>query len=70
MTTRADNVLKHLKTRGPITSIEAIGLYSDTRLADTIWRLKQQGHSIITTMKKGVRGRYATYSLANDFTGV
>ena len=44
--TKTEKVLAHLQKHGSITSIEAIELYSNTRLAATIHYLKSKGHII------------------------
>lgn len=37
-----DTILNHLRTKGPITSIDAIHLYGITRLAAVVHRLRKQ----------------------------
>lgn len=44
--TKTEKVLVHLQKHGSITSIEAIELYSNTRLAATIHYLKSKGYII------------------------
>lgn len=63
--TQTQVVLKHLRGRGPLTSVVAIGLYGITRLAAVVNRANKEltGETIKTTMKKGVRATYAEYSL-------
>ena len=39
-------VLKHLKCKGSITSMEAIKLYSITRLSGRIYELRNSGYDI------------------------
>lgn len=56
-------VLKHLRSREKITSIEAIGLYGITRLAAVVLQLKDLGHIINSVRKKGVNGNYVEYHL-------
>lgn len=63
MKTQQDKVLKHLKTRDKLTSVEAIGLYGITRLADVVFKLKGRGHNIKSIRRKGVLGHYAEYRL-------
>lgn len=46
MTNKTQEVLKHLKTKKSITSLEAIKLYGATRLSSIIFRLKKRGHNI------------------------
>ena len=54
-------VKQHLQSKS-ITSIQAINLYGATRLADIIYRLKEQGLDIITT-DKTVIDRYGTKTI-------
>lgn len=63
-------VLAHLKSKGSITPKEADKLYSITRLADVIFKLRKH-HHIITTLTKGENKfggtcRYATYTLIEE----
>ena len=44
-------VLAHLKQFGNITSWQAIQTFRATRLSDIIFRLKDEGHNIITEME-------------------
>lgn len=44
------DVAEHLINHGTITSMEAIKAYGDTRLSDTIYRLKKHGFNIETNM--------------------
>lgn len=61
--TQASQVLKHLRKRKTLTSVEAIGLYGITRLAAVVSTLKKRGYPVHTKLKKGVRSSYAEYSL-------
>lgn len=56
-------ILNHLRYNRKITSIEAIGLYGITRLAAVVHSLNKSGHVVNATMKKGVKSKYAEYSL-------
>ena len=47
-TNKTEEVLKHLKTYGCITSLEAIEKYKATRLSDIIYRLRHRGYRIET----------------------
>lgn len=60
-----DKILEYLKTHKGITQRQAIymGVY---RLSDVIFRLKKDGHSIATEMKK-VRNVDGTYSMIADY---
>lgn len=57
-------VLKHLQENKSITSWEAITLFKATRLAATIFVLKERGHSITTEFIQDGRKRYAVYHYA------
>ena len=46
MTNKTEEVLKHLKTKRSITSLDAIDLYGATRLSAIIFNLKKRGHNI------------------------
>jgi hypothetical protein len=58
---KVDQVVKHLKTRGHITSWQAIQLYRATRLADIIFNLRSKGMEINTVMCVKGKERYARY---------
>lgn len=59
---KTDAVLEHLKKR-PITSWEAITQYRATRLADIIFRLRNQGFNISTELVEGSTAKFARYRL-------
>lgn len=61
--TKINAVYYHLKKIGHITSWEAIKLYKATRLADIVYKLKQQGFNIQTVMVEGNNSRFARYFL-------
>lgn len=59
-------VKKHLIEKGSITSWEAIELYGQTRLSDTIFRLRRKGFNIDSvdvdfTDRFGNKGTYSKY---------
>jgi hypothetical protein len=57
-------VLAHLQSGKTITPLKAQAEYRIWRLADVIYKLKHDGHSIRTTIKKSLSGStYAEYSL-------
>lgn len=63
-------VLAHLRKR-PITSLEAIALYGDTRLSSSIYELRKKGHNIITKTittrdRWGNKCRVAQYRLIKE----
>ena len=59
---KKDLVLQHLQSR-PITSMDAIELYRNTRLADSVFVLRKEGHNITTNTIKTENGSYAEYRL-------
>lgn len=66
MTNKTQEVLKHLKTKKSITSMEAIDLYGATRLSAIIFNLKNNGYDIITKREEcidryGNTCRFARY---------
>lgn len=61
--TKKQAVYTHLQTHGHITSWEAITLYKATRLADIIFKLKNQGIKIYTLMVEGKDTKFARYFL-------
>jgi len=63
--TKKQAVLTHLQIHGHITSWEAITLYKATRLADIIYKLKNQGQKICTLMVEGKDVKFARYFLEN-----
>jgi hypothetical protein len=62
---KSNQVLMHLQKK-PITSWEAITKYRVTRLADVIFRLKKQGHNIVTWMVDDGEVRFARYYLVKE----
>ena len=63
-------VLNHLEKHGAITSLEAIELYSATRLSSIIYNLRKRGHDIVTekipfTDKYGTKSNYGKYILSD-----
>lgn len=46
--TKKSKVLKHLREKGSITSIQAFELYGATRLSGIIFDLKKEGYNIKT----------------------
>jgi hypothetical protein len=57
-------IAAHLKKHGRITSLEAIKLYTVTRLADVIYKLKKDGYDIYTERRvSGSKKTYARYHL-------
>ena len=60
-------ILKHLKEKGSITSLEAIIKYRVLRLSGRVKELREAGHDIQTVMVEsnnpGSAGNYARYHL-------
>ncbi len=70
-TTKSSEVLKHLKVKGHITSLEAFQLYGATRLSAIIFELRKKGYNIKTTDgtcidRYGHRCNFAKYVLIED----
>lgn len=68
-TTQCDKIIRHLKTFGSISSLEAITEYGILRLASRIHDLKRQGYDIVSetrTSKNRFEERvsYKVYKLA------
>lgn len=55
--THYDRVLRHLKEKGHITSLEAFREYGLTRLSAIIFNLRKDGYNI-TSDKVGRKNRY------------
>lgn len=60
---KIDAVYLHLKKRKHITAWEAITLYKATRLADIVYKLKNQGFDIETVLIESKGTRFARYYL-------
>lgn len=56
-----EKILNHFKKKKSITSWEAIQKYGNTRLADTIFNLKDKGHNIMTINEHKDGKRWARY---------
>lgn len=70
-TDKTKEVLNHLKTYGSITSLEAINLFSATRLSAIIYNLRHKGYNITSKEEKtidkyGHPVKYARYTLGNS----
>jgi len=59
--TQTRQVLKHLEDGYGITSIEALQRFGIFRLADVIFKLRNKGHDIKTTIIKQGRKRFDEY---------
>lgn len=60
-------VLRHLKTVGSLSGVEAEDLYRVRDLPKRISVLKSEGHDITTQMKRDALGqRYARYALTEQ----
>lgn len=59
-------VLDHLR-KAPITPLEALDRYGVFRLAARVYRLRKDGHTILTNMVEGGNGkRFASYHLLRE----
>lgn len=68
---KTTEVLKHLKVKGSITSLEAFELYGATRLSAIIFNLRRKGYDITTTDascidRYGRKCNFARYVLEED----
>lgn len=69
--TQCEKIIRHLKTFGSISSLEAITEYGILRLASRIHDLKRQGYNIVSEVKAsknrfGERISYKVYRLAEE----
>lgn len=63
---QTDILLTHLRTKGSITQLEAIGVHRIFNLKGRINDLRKRGHDIVTEMKLDTTGkRYAEYRLVS-----
>lgn len=59
-----DKVLKYLKEGNSITPAKAQAMFGVWRLADVIYKLKKDGHVILTQLRQDPEGKsYARYVL-------
>lgn len=59
-----DQVLKHLREVGPLTPLQAFGVYGIFRLAARIEELRLDGHDIDTVLRYDANGKqYAEYCI-------
>ena len=70
---KTSEVLKHLKVKGSITSLEAFELYGATRLSAIIFNLRKKGYNIETADgscidRYGHHCNFAKYTLIEDET--
>ena len=68
---KTQDVVKHLRTQGSITSVEAFELYGVTRLSSIIFNLRKKGYDIKTEDmigkdRNGNTSQYAKYILEED----
>ena len=68
---KTTEILKHLKVKGSITSIEAFKLYGATRLSAIIFTLRKRGYDITThdevcVDRYGHECNFARYVLHED----
>lgn len=66
MSSQNETILKHLRTRGSITTWVAIKLYKITRLARVIGDLEGDGHLINHTPIIRKNKRFVAYSLVGS----
>ncbi len=56
-------IIHHLKTKGPITPLQALSEYGIMRLAARVEALRSKGHRIQTEIVRSGDKRYAKYRL-------
>ena len=67
MISKTDQVLKHLKKYGSITSWTAINRYHATRLSGIIWLLRRRGYEIESIwIEKPAQPRYVEYIYSGE----
>jgi len=60
---KTQSVLSHLQRKRSITSWQAIEMFKATRLADIIFRLRCQGHNIVSETVTNEKSTFARYRL-------
>jgi hypothetical protein len=60
---KTQSVLSHLQRKRSITSWQAIEMFKATRLADIIFRLRCQGHNIVSETITNDNATFARYRL-------
>ena len=68
---QTETILKHLRTRGSITPLEALTEYGCMRLGARVYDLKRMGHRITAermdyVTEHGVRKHYAKYRMEDE----
>tara|TARA_Y100001963_G_scaffold27424_1_gene37350 strand:+ start:1766 stop:2020 length:255 start_codon:yes stop_codon:yes gene_type:complete len=61
-----DSILNYLEEGNEITPIEALDRFGCFRLADVIFKLKQEGYDIQTKMVSNGSKKYASYRLMSN----
>ena len=62
--TQTEQILRHLRTIGPLTSIQSFRLFAITRLPDRVRDLRTKGHTIYAERIRLPSGKWcARYSL-------
>lgn len=70
--TQCDVLLSYLQQGNSISGIEALHKFGIYRLADVVFKLRKQGHNIITSIQTAENAythapcEYAAYSLARE----
>lgn len=62
MITQEQSILHHLKSKGPLTPLEALNLYGCLRLAAVVHSLKAKNHQIISNSVRRNGKSFAQYS--------
>jgi len=65
---QSTQILNHLKQGNSLTPMEALNLCNCWRLADVVYKLKNKGHNIQTTLIKKNGKTFAEYKLKREYT--
>lgn len=61
---QAKTILRHLEKGKSISLMESLFVYKISRLSDCIFKIRNAGHDVITTMRVDEGGKeYARYSM-------
>jgi len=63
MTTQCEQVLKHLRTRGSLTPLDALNEYGIFRLAARCLELRERGHDVINIKQSEGEKTFGRYVL-------
>lgn len=59
----SQRILRHLEAEGSITPMEALAVYSNPRLAASIYDIRRAGHKVTSVVKRDQMGhKYTKYT--------